>query len=63
MDLNAEYYGNFKFQMHYKKISGPEFPWLYVDYDTLHDIATQAGFKCQRVFDLDAHFLAQLTKI
>ena len=63
MDLNAEYYGNFKFQMHYKKISGPEFPWLYVDYDTLHDIASQAGFKCQRVFDLDAHFLAQLTKI
>lgn len=63
MDLNSEYYGNFKFQMHYKKISGTEFPWLYVDYDTLHEIASQAGFKCTRVFDLDSHFLAQLTKI
>lgn len=63
MDLNSEYYGNFKFQMHYKKMSGPEFNWLYVDYDTLHETATLAGFKCQRVFDLDAHFLAQLTKI
>jgi SAM-dependent methyltransferase len=62
MDLNSEYYGNFKFQMHYKKISGPEFPWLYVDFDTLHEIASQAGFKCTRVYDLDAHFLAQLTK-
>lgn len=28
MDLNAEYYGNFKFQMHYKKINSDPFNWL-----------------------------------
>jgi len=63
MDLNSEYYGNFKFQMHYKQISGPWFDWLYVDYDNLHQIATKVGFKSVKVLEQDNHYLAQLTLV
>ena len=60
MDLNTEYYGNFKFQMHYKKISGPWFNWLYVDYETMHNQATELGFKSIMVTEENDHYLAQL---
>lgn len=63
LDLNSAYYGNFKFQMQYKKISGPEFEWLYVDYDTLHEHATTCGFKCRRAYTIEENFLAVLEKI
>lgn len=63
LDLNSAYYGNFKFQMHYKKESGPEFEWLYIDYDTLHQKATACGFKCRRVYSVEENFLAVLEKI
>lgn len=63
LDLNASYYGDFKFKMQYKKIVGPEFDWLYVDYDTLHQHATECGFKCRRVFTIEENYLAILEKI
>ena len=63
MDLNSEYYGNFRFQMHYKKISGPWFDWLYVDYDNLHRVATKVGFKSVKIMEQENHFLAQLTLV
>jgi hypothetical protein len=63
MDLNSEYYGNFRFQMHYKKISGPWFDWLYVDYDNLHQVATKVGFKSVKIMEQENHFLAQLTLV
>jgi SAM-dependent methyltransferase len=61
MDLNSDYYGNFRFQMHYKQISGPWFDWLYVDYDNLHKVAAKVGFKSVKVLEQENHFLAQLT--
>ena len=63
MDLNSEYYGNFRFQMHYKKISGPWFDWLYVNYDNLHRVATKVGFKSVKIMEQENHFLAQLTLV
>jgi hypothetical protein len=60
MDLNAAYYGNFKFQMHYKKASGPVFNWLYVDYDNLHKAASACGFTSKRIEVEEHHYLAQL---
>lgn len=63
LDLNASYYGDFKFKMQYKKIVGPEFDWLYIDYDTLHQHATECGFKCRRVFTIEENYLAILEKI
>ncbi|MFM7663128.1 MAG: class I SAM-dependent methyltransferase [Bacteroidota bacterium] len=60
MDLNSEYYGDFQFQMHYGKESSQVFPWLYVDYDTLHSAAVACGFLCRRLEVEENHFLAQL---
>lgn len=45
VDLNASYYGEFKFQMTYKNQEGPWFKWLYLDEDKLYEYATDAGFK------------------
>ena len=61
MDLNAEYYGNFKFQMHYKKASSEVFNWLYVDYDNLHKVATACGFTSNRIEVDEHHYLAKLS--
>lgn len=62
IDLNSEYYGNFRFQMNYKKETGEWFDWLYVDYDNLHTAAVNAGLKAQRIYiSSDDHFLAEIT--
>ena len=60
MNLNAAYYGEFKFKMNYKKIEGPWFDWLYIDYDKLHKTATKCGFKSSKIEDQDHHYLAHL---
>jgi len=39
-----KYYGELNFNMCYKKIQGEEFPWLYIDFDTLVPFAQDAGF-------------------
>jgi SAM-dependent methyltransferase len=60
IDLNSEYYGDFNFQMHYENQSSSVFPWLYVDYDSLHEAALSCGFQCRRIEIEENHFLAQL---
>jgi hypothetical protein len=61
IDLNTEYYGNFRFQMNYKKEKGPRFDWLYVDFDNLFKAAKSAGFTARRVYEEDDNYLAELT--
>ncbi|HBW87156.1 MAG TPA: SAM-dependent methyltransferase [Crocinitomicaceae bacterium] len=61
VDLNAEYYGNFKFQMEYKKDIGEWFDWLYVDYDTIHKFAQKINAKSERIMEFDNHYLARIT--
>ena len=61
VDLNTEYYGNFRFQMKYKKEKGPWFNWLYVDFDSLFQAAKNVGLKAVRLKEIDDHFLAELT--
>ena len=61
IDLNSEYYGNFRFQMKYKKEKGPWFDWLYVDFDSLFQAAKKVGLKAIRVMEDNDHYLAELT--
>ncbi len=61
VNLNTEYYGNFRFQMKYKKEKGPWFDWLYVDFDSLFQAAKNVGLKASRLTEIDDHFLAELT--
>lgn len=61
VNLNTEYYGNFRFQMKYKKEIGPWFDWLYVDFDSLFLAAQNVGLKATRVFEKDDNYLAEIT--
>lgn len=61
IDLNTEYYGNFRFQMKFKKEKGPWFNWLYVDFDNLFKAAKNVGLKARRVYEQEDHYLAELT--
>ena len=56
------YYGELTFSLQYKKEKEVDFPWLYIDYNTLQNAAIANGLKCQLV--LEGHhfdYLAQLT--
>ena len=61
VDLNTEYYGNFRFQMKYRKEKGPWFDWLYVDFDNLFQAAKNVGLKAVRLYEQDDHYLAEIT--
>ncbi|MEY3438501.1 MAG: hypothetical protein RL265_1086 [Bacteroidota bacterium] len=61
VDLNSEYYGNFRFQMKYKREKGPWFDWLYVDFDNLFSAAKNVGLKAKKVYENNDHFLAEIT--
>lgn len=39
------YYGELNYQMQYKNIKGEEFPWLFIDPETLKEQALAHGFK------------------
>lgn len=61
VNLNTEYYGNFRFQMKYKKEIGTWFDWLYVDFDSLFKAAQNVGLKATRVYEKDDNYLAEIT--
>lgn len=63
MDLNAEYYGEFSFQLVYKETHGEWFNWLYLDYETLEKYALKNGFSCSIIYQDGAEFLAELVKL
>lgn len=57
------YYGELTYRMRYKDVIGDEFPWLFIDPETLRDCAASNGFNC----DIIAHgehydYLARLTR-
>ena len=57
-----KYYGELVFQTEYKQQKGLQFPWLYVDIDTLTEQANRNNLKVKQIFKGD-HFdyLAQIT--
>lgn len=64
VDLANEYYGNFQFQMRYGEHTSEWFPWLYIDFDRLVEIATQNGFKVRKLAsDNQNQYLVELQNI
>ena len=45
INLNSEYYGEVKYRMFYKKLEGDEFEWLFIDPDTMKQVAEEEGFE------------------
>ncbi len=57
------YYGEVRFTMEYKNHKSDEFPWLYIDFNTLQRAADYNGLSCELVFEGDHYeYLARLTK-
>ena len=56
-DVNEfeHYYGEVDYTMHYGKVHGESFPWLYVDFDTLCAVAEEAGF-CVTMVQQGEHY-------
>ena len=58
---DVAYYGEVRFTMEYKKLKGDEFPWLYLDFNTLQRAAMFNGFTCELVFEGEHYdYLARL---
>ena len=59
---NETYYGDIQFAVYYDGEYEMPFPWVYVDYDSLSQIADNAGLKAEKIMD-GPHFdyLARLT--
>jgi len=57
------YYGEMTYQMQYKGIKGEQFPWLFIDADTLMEKARECGFEVQ-VVTRGGHYdyLARITR-
>ncbi|MET1260238.1 class I SAM-dependent methyltransferase [Flagellimonas sp. DF-77] len=57
------YYGEVEFQMTYNDESGPWFPWLYVDFDTLAEACQKVDLHCELVSEGEHYdYLARLTE-
>lgn len=57
------YYGELEYQMQYRDIKGDSFPWLYIDFETLQDIAQKSGFNVE-LLQAGEHYdyLARITR-
>jgi 2-polyprenyl-3-methyl-5-hydroxy-6-metoxy-1,4-benzoquinol methylase len=60
---DMDYYGEQSFRMQYKNIIGEPFPWLYIDADTLKDMALKNGYEVEVVGEGEHYdYLARITK-
>ncbi len=56
-----KYYGEISYKYRYKGVMGDEFRWLYVDQQTLTDVAIATGWICQIIFEDETDaYLARL---
>ena len=57
-----KYYGELEFTITYKDEKEAPLPWLYMDYNTLQNVAVVNGFQCELVLEGDHYdYLARLT--
>ena len=62
VDLNSSYPGEVNYQMQYKNITGDTFSWLFIDFETLKEIAAKEGLTCELMMEGDHYnYLARLT--
>ncbi|MCB2220005.1 MAG: methyltransferase domain-containing protein [Bacteroidetes bacterium] len=52
IELNRDkYYGEVEYQFEYQGIKGPSFNWIFLDYFTLEQIATENGFRSEVIYE------------
>jgi SAM-dependent methyltransferase len=47
INLNTPYYGELNYRMQFQQVTGDEFPWLFIDFKTLADMAPGHGFEAK----------------
>jgi SAM-dependent methyltransferase len=56
------YYGELTFTVSYKKETEATFPWLYLDYNTLQNVAFAIGLECELILEGEHYdYLAKLS--
>lgn len=45
LPASPDYYGEIEYQMQYRQVKGDSFKWLYIDADTMDEIATSHGYR------------------
>lgn len=59
---NNNYYGEMIYEVSYGDVRSDKFFWLFVDFDTLCDVASSHGFHCAPESEVsDGEYLARLT--
>ena len=62
LDTNLAYYGELEYQLTYKHYNSITFPWLFVDFGRLRNIAFNSGWTTELIYQDDHfHYLARLT--
>lgn len=62
INLNTAYYGEMEYQIQYKHTKGEPFPWLYIDFTLLSNIAENNGFIADKILEGDHYdYLARIT--
>lgn len=55
------YFGETQFVMRYGEVASEPFPWLYVDFATLQEVAASCGLACEQLLAAeDGRYLARL---
>ena len=61
---DMDYYGEQSFQMQYKDTIGEPFPWLYIDADSLKQVAEANGYAAEVIAEGEHYdYLARITKM
>ena len=61
VDMNSKYYGELEYQLTYKNYSADPFPWLFIDFHRLRNIAIKCGWNVKLIYEDDHfHYLAKL---
>lgn len=64
INLAGSYYGEIIYQLQYRNVKGDPFPWLFVDFENLSDIASLAGLECEAFYrGENDNFIAKLSAI
>jgi hypothetical protein len=62
VDLQKNYYGDLDYSLVYKNVIADKFPWLFVGFDVLEEIAIKSGWNVDHIYQDDHHqYLARLT--
>jgi len=61
IDLNDKYHGEIEYRLRYETADSGWFPWLYVGFEVLQDIATECGYETELLYaDKTYSFSAEL---